>query len=350
MRDSRSLRISIGIAISIVIIATVSLTVPPLSKYTMGEVILDAEGKIGGYNDVNTVIYAILLCLTALLVYYLLDYFKIRIKEEQLYSIIPLLISGSLLRVCEDTNQVLYHVPLITPFIYILLGGYLILAILAIYSGKDWIQVFLLVSFSFLLSTFFGDLWYTLPPLFLIPILIRVKKDKPYHRLSILLSAPLVSGASFLLAFSLHHGVPDYFMKVVGLAALVIGISVASVEGLCRYLNLRGHLPLLPAVGESIDGTSAFVGVTQLGYVEKHVVSRWLLSIHPAFYLAVKIGIGIFFGVALYWIAKKREEISNLSYIVLFFIGFLSLSPGLRSFLRIVLGTRSSLPRHLYML
>ncbi len=345
MRDRRSLKISIGLAIAIALISAISLTVPPLSKYTMGEVILDAEGKIGGYNDVNTAIYAILLCLTALMVYYLLDYFGIRIKEGQLYSLIPLLLSGSVLRVCEDTNLVEYHVPLITPFIYILLGGYLILAILAIYSGKKWIQIFLLCSFSFLLSCFFGKLLMSLSIIFLIPLLLR--SNSPYSKLAVLNSGPLVLGIVFISWFASHHALPEYFLKVIGLASILVAISTVVVELSCRYLKLGGHLALLPAIGESIDGTSAFVGVTELGYVEKHVVSRWLLSIHPAVYLGTKVAIGIVCGIALYWIAKRREEISNLAYIVLFFIGFLSLSPGFRSFLRIILGTRSSLLRPL---
>ena len=252
-------------------------------KYYVEPIIYDT-----GYNPVNTITWAIILGFSLFLIYKLLKRIDIPIDDRFVVSLIPYIILGSLLRVIEDMEIVSPPISymLITPLIYFLV---------------------------FALS---------LPPLTL------YKKDiKLFVGIGILYD--------LIAIVFLSQGCVERAW-VIPTVILVGTLVFIAIWVPLRFLLKKITTPINLAVlwCHMVDATSTYIGVDILGYVEKHVVPRALISMSNTALVMYPLKLLVLIPV-LYIIDNEKSEVRNIVKLAIIVLG---LAPALRNSLRMTLG------------
>ncbi|MFP4115799.1 MAG: DUF63 family protein [Candidatus Aenigmatarchaeota archaeon] len=244
-----------------------------------------------GYTTIQTVVYALLLVLVVYLIYrFFLKRLDVELDKDFILALVPFIILGGVLRSLGPGDAEVFTSLLFdTPGIHLLVTAYAIPSILASQS-----------------------LWK--------------RMDRPFHHwMWIFGSVPLV--LSLPLVFSMGFSNPWAPVMVLGTTAAVALPLYLVSNYLPKYLT---HLNFSILAGHILDGSSTFIGVSFFGYTEKHVVPGLLSGFTgPWVMLPLKI--------AVVWP-------------VLYFIDDVIDSPGLRTWLKVVvlalglaLGTRNVL-------
>jgi uncharacterized membrane protein len=253
-----------------------------------------------GYNIVNTVVFAIILIIAAVLVYKLLKKIGIVIDKKFLLSIIPFIALGGILRAYEDYLEaagIERNIMLITPLVYVTVFV-VALAVLAISKIIE--------------KRFHIDYWKTW------------------------LAAGLVIDAVVLSQLRITN--------VFGLAAM-IAISAAIIAAIhCakRFSpkKIRNFLTTENALVLDVhmfDATTTFVSLSYFNYFEQHVVPSFLINVTGPWIMFVLKFIVV--SAVLYLfdreLGKKDSEKKMFLKIIVLILG---LGPGIRNFLRLAMG------------
>lgn len=267
-----------------------------------------------GYNEVNTLVYAIIAVSIAYIIYKLFTLKKIKFDKDFILRVIPFILLGSTMRVVTDSIdtgrmlayegffQPIYEIILntgiynygfftITPGIYVLIGLFTISAIYLSYHFKKENYGSYLA-----LSLFFLHL------LILIPLFTNI-----------------LYGVLILLGTILITGIYMYFKK---------------------ESNLQGHWYILLA--QTFDGMSTFVTLdifnrfNEKMYAEQHVVANVLSEMFgdtmiPFLIVKILLSIGI-----IYFLEKEKNN--NERYYIALLVIIFGLAPGVRNTLRLICG------------
>ncbi|MCW1301270.1 MAG: DUF63 family protein [Candidatus Nanoarchaeia archaeon] len=255
-----------------------------------------------GYNIVNTLTYSFLFILTT---YFLYKFTRKKIKFdfELLYSLFPLMLAASTLRVLEDLGKVSPF--LVTPIIWVLflLYGILLLKIGLYLEERKLIE---LRRFLFLAGVI------TLAPMFLIYL-----STPPRNLLALILVTCWFSVLLF----------PLFLIRSSG-SSKILGDRLA-------FSSLIFHL---------FDAVTTFVALeynplwrAEFGisnYFEQHVLPRFMISLFgPAIIIPIKLlAISIF--LLLIFSYCKDKQLRNFLFIV---ACLLAIIPGARDFLRLLI-------------
>lgn len=255
-----------------------------------------------GYNLVNTLVYSFLFIIVAYLLY---KFTRRRIKfdVQLLYSLLPLMLAASTLRVLEDLNLV--SSLLVTPIIWILflIYGALLLKLGLCLEEKGLIGLRL---FFFLAGII------TLLPLFLIYLSANPKN---------------------LLAFLL---VSCWF------SILLVPIILLRSLGSSRIL--RDDLAFSSLVSHLFDAVTTFVALeynpiwrAEFGisnYFEQHVLPRFMIGLFgPMVIIPVKLIVISIFLILIFSQCKDKQ----LRNFLLIAACSLAIIPGARDFLRLLI-------------
>ena len=267
-----------------------------------------------GYNEINTLVYAIIAISCAYLIYKTFTMKGIKFNQQFILRIIPFILLGSTMRVVTDSIdtgrmlsyqgffQPIYEIILnsgiynygfitITPGIYVLIGLFTILAIYLSYHFK---------------KENYGS--YVALALFLIHLTILIPMF-----INILYGLLVILGATIIVGIYLH------FKKTS---------------------NLETHWYILLA--QTFDGISTFVtldifnALNGVKYAEQHVVAGFLSAsfgetMLPFLIVKILLSIGIIF-----FLEKEKNE-NERNFIALLVIIF-GLAPGIRNTLRLICG------------
>ena len=240
----------------------------------------------GGYNIVNTVVYAAIALVAIFAIWRLLGWLKIKVNRKFILAIVPYILFGSTVRVLVDANRYPYSPLTVTPGIYI-------------------------VTFAVVLAP-----------------LILLRKRPDYER-----DLGLFGLAAWLSQIWMVPFPVNWLPALQVLALAVLGVAVALLA--IRLLRLADSLPYrLAAFAHAFDGGSTAIAVSQLGYWEQHVVGGALVTLNPFLFYAVKVA---FITAAIVVLQKAKLSEQERNYLTLILIIF-GLAPGFRDWLRLLAG------------
>lgn len=240
-----------------------------------------------GYNPVNTITFAIILIVSAYLIY---RYLSKRVKFDLKFALytFPYILFGSSLRVVEDSGFVdpPFSYFLMTPFIYII--------------------VFLITFTSLLVSLRTEYRYYPIP--------------------GIILS----SGVLIFLFKNLE--IENWWVLP---ASISISLTIVFIYHLLSEKVKADSFSKITLFGQLIDGSTSFLGIQYLDYWELHVLPRFFINMAgPWIMIPLKLFVIV---PLLYLIDSENEDDSLLGFIkfVIFTLGF---APGIRNGLRMTFG------------
>jgi len=255
-----------------------------------------------GYNIVNTLTYAALFIALAFGTYRLLTSMRVRIDRNFLFSILPYIALGGMLRSLEDfyeASGVARNFLFITPLIYI-------------------------VVFAAALASL------------AIALLLEKYIKVGYHKTWLVIGIAACAAALSQMRFTNYFAV--YAMIGISAAWIVLffGIKLVSkskkIKKLGNFLSQENTL-LLDV--HMFDATTTFVALTFFPYFEQHVLPSFLISIFgPAVMFALKLGV---VSALLYFFDKDVENAQQRTFLKIAVL-VLGLGPGLRNFLRLAMG------------
>lgn len=267
-----------------------------------------------GYNEINTLVYAVIAVSFAYLIYKMFTMKGIKFDREFILRVIPFILLGSTMRVVTDSvdtgrmlgyegffqpvyelilNSGIYNYGFltITPGIYVLIGLFTIAAVYLSYHFK---------------KENYGS--YLALSLFILHLLILI---------------------------------PMFTNILYGLFVLIgAGLVVGTYLHFKKKSNLEVHWYILLA--QTFDGMSTFVTLDLFNrfgekmYAEQHVVANFLggmfgESMLPFLLVKILLSLGI-----IYFLEKEKNE-NERNYIALLVIIF-GLAPGIRNTLRLICG------------
>ena len=244
-----------------------------------------------GYTIFNTVIY------TLILLAFIIAIFKMFKKMEInpisiIFSIIPFIFLGSLIRALVDNGIYPKTVFLITPGLYILVGITTIASLifsLFLYNRK---------SIDYRYTLFFIGLALLIPNIIMIP------------RFNI---TPI-----------------SYVMIVWITASLIIFI----VSFIIPFLKDKINLTIISA--HLFDASTTFVAVEFFSYSEQHVLANALNELFDTSLTMFPMKIIVI--VAVLWIIDEYFEDETMKSLLKLSVFVLGLAPGLRNFLTLAIG------------
>ncbi len=278
-----------------------------------------------GYNVVNTITYAVVLILAVFCTYKLLKALEIRIDKRFLIGIVPFVALGGIMRAWEDLLEFSGYTQSLT-------GGVFSSFLLTDATGAA--RNMLLVS---------PIIYITIFVIALVSLLVakeierfsKVNYHKSWFVIGLLLDIAVLSQLRLTVLFALYAVI---FFTVLWVFIIVAAREIAIKKKIARLSQLlTGENTLLLNV-HMFDATTTFVALNYFPYFEQHVLPGFLISIFgPAVMYALKL---VVVSIVLYYFDKelsKPEDIEKRTFLKIIVL-ILGLGPGLRNFLRMMMG------------
>ena len=245
-----------------------------------------------GYTLLNTVVFGIILGVAVLLIIKMFKYIK-KDPKDLFIPLIPFIFFGSSARALVDNGIYPLVLWLVTPGIYILTG---------------------FITIATLLISVYVE-----------------KKTKFDYRYFILIVGAILCIPNVL---SFNHLNWVAFFEVVGTWAAVSSVFVL-LGRKWSLLKDKFNLGILSA--HLFDASSTFIAIDFYGYGEQHVLPNALMNLAGTAAVMFPLKIAVILS-ALYVIDEYVEDdiIRNMLKLAIFILG---LSPGLRDFLSLSMGT-----------
>ena len=259
----------------------------------------------GGYNLVNTLVYAAILLLVAFkVVYPQLDKRGVKFNVQFMLALLPFILFGSSARVLEDMgllprsfNPLEFGYYTYTPGIYIAVG---LLTILSLFVAR-----FAAAKTGFSFYKILGGI-------------------------GLGLALPVV-----LFEFTRFRAWEGFAGIALGFAVLT-GIVCLAVERAWWKDFSRNKLNVLAVGGQALDGVAPFVAMQFYQCGEQHVVSRAVIDLGgPLAFPIVKM---FLIAVILFYVEKEVKE-KNLNDYIKVFIVILGFATGTRDLFTVGVGT-----------
>jgi len=245
-----------------------------------------------GYNIVNTLTYGLLTALVAFGLYKVLKLLKVNVDKYLFWGAAPYVVLGSVWHVYEDATA--QCMPIFeTPIIYLMFTG---IAALALLIGLFIQKKTKIAYWQFMLGT--------------------------------AVIATVFSAVSF---FEIIY--PIAFLKIIFIT-MFFGAFFYILSK--KWNKLFTPLNICIITTAMFDAASTAVGMSQYGYAEKHLLPTFLINLvgTPWVMIPLKLVVVLF---ALYFIDKYDDD-TQFSNIIKFAILVVTLGPGTRNTLRILMG------------
>ncbi|MEM2963508.1 MAG: DUF63 family protein [Candidatus Anstonellales archaeon] len=304
---------------------------------------LDPINYHEGYNQINTLAYALLALFLIYLIYMGLQRFRIKVDREFSLAVLSFILFGSALRVVSDSVDTGTMKSYINASPTALISGvYSVILSLHLYDYR-----YVSGPLDIIIALHSPGIYFVVGGLFLITLLACRLCRKPQV-------AKYVGFVLFIWHFLLLAPMIKYY--IYGVLALILALIASYVMFLkLRYsaLFVDEFLAYLSIGAHALDGAATFVAMDLFNkfepaclnfgrcYFEQHVVSKF---IGEAFSFT---GFGFFFyflakallaSAAVYFLSREIKNDEELRYILLFMILF-GLAPGFRDILRMMTGS-----------
>ncbi len=338
-----------------------------LFRYFWGPVVADARGEpvngiSEGYNLVNTSVYGLSIALALLGIYEIIQHYTVKVDKRFILSLTPWILLGGSLRALEDAGLFREGIApfFISPIIYFVLG---ISAILTMVLGCKLKNIKVtplkrvivllppVVIFLVLQLRFYALMSVLMVGVLAVFYLIGLRYD--WNDEKYLFSS---YGTAFLivsLVYTARYMIirpdanPWEILIISGLAVLISLAFLISVYFLSKIDKLSEAGIFLTTLNVSIalahflDASSTYRGMSQYGYIEKHVLPRLLIDMTGtpmAMFLLKLILIVCFIYILDVTLREDLKELPAVTNLVKFTIIVLGLAPGVRNMLRLAMG------------
>ncbi|MFO7791481.1 MAG: DUF63 family protein [Candidatus Saliniplasma sp.] len=338
-----------------------------LFRYIWGPVIADARGEpvngiSEGYNLVNTFAYGVVISVALLGIYEIIQHYNIEVDKRFILSLIPWILLGGALRALEDAGLFRERIApfFISPIIYFALGISAILTMVLGCKLKDanvtnlkraMVLLPPVVVFLSLRLEFYAVMAAVMVTVLTIFYFIGIRyswNDEKYLFSAYgtaFLTVSLTYTARYILI--LPDPNPWEIPIILGLALLVSSVFMISAYLLREVGGWRSagiffstlNIPIVLA--HFLDASSTYRGITEYGYVEKHVIPHLLINITGTplvMYVLKLILIVSFIYVIDLMLREELEDLKVVTNLVKFTIIVLGLAPGTRNMLRLAMG------------
>jgi len=248
-----------------------------------------------GYNVVNTLTYATILGIMALMVYKILKRLGIEYDNAFFRALIPYMVFGAFTRALTDATIYPRTYLTVTPGIYVVTFAITFASLLITHRlFKDWRRAFLYLGWALVGLDF---------------IMLLAHIYKIHFTWTVL----------------------KYFIPALIISEGVIYLMAKKIE------LVRENSYLFYA--HFYDATTTFVGIQFMGYWEQHVLPRFLINLTGT--AAVMYPLKLIILVIVLHLMKELQETENdkelMDFIkmVIFILGF---APGTRNLLRMLMG------------
>jgi len=249
-----------------------------------------------GYTIFNTLIYGLILVIAIFGIIKLFEHYKIN-PTDLIFPLIPFIFIGSGVRALVDNGIYPYTWALITPGIYIIVGGIAIATLLFSIYLQRWKDI---------------DFRYTV---FIIGFIIAVfNLINIFSLSSIAIVQVLVTWALFTIVFVIIGRIWSLF-------------DIGSYNGKVNLSIISAHL---------FDASTTFIAVDYYGYFEQHVLPNYIYGLSGTAITMFPLKI-IVISLVLYMVDKyiDDETIAGTLKLAIFILG---LAPGVRNFLSLAMG------------
>lgn len=277
-----------------------------------------------GYNIVNTLAYALILIASAFIVYKLLKRLGVRIDRKFLVGISPFIAFGGILRAYEDLLEATGAVGVLKGFI--ITDAFGAQRNVLLLSPLIYVLIFVVALAALIIAR-------------LVQNYRKIDYWKTWAVIGIILNIAVLSQLRFVSAFALA----SVFLITAGwAAAIIVAGKIAEKKNIGKLKALLTPENSFLIGVHMFEATTTFVALQfpkQLGvsYFEQHVVAGFVTGVlGPASFFLLKI---IVVPIVLYYLDKefKPQEYEKKNFLKIIVL-ILGLGPGLRNFLRMVMG------------
>ncbi|HLD85554.1 MAG TPA: DUF63 family protein [archaeon] len=250
-----------------------------------------------GYNIYNTAVYAVLLIISAVIVYKILRKMNVQIDNKFLLGVFPFVVLGGLLRALQDAKT-FDTVLLITPLIYVSIFAFAFVSLIISWILKNKIA--------------YHKTWFSIGIAAVIASLYFVKVTD--------------TNALFLIA-----GITALWV------AAIFGVKwLGESKNISKIKNLFTTENSFLLLAHEFDATTTFVATTFYPYFEQHVLPSFFISLFGTWFMFVLkfVVVSIVLHVLDKELAAEQQKRTFLKFLVL----MLGLAPGLRNFFRLIMG------------
>ncbi len=278
-----------------------------------------------GYNIYNTITYAILLVISVYLVYRMLKRLGIKIDRGFFIGIIPFIALGGILRALEDYFVAVGINKILASSV---LGGFIFAN-----SAGEYVNILLVTPLIY-----FTIFFVALISLFLSRAMSHKTKIE-YRKIWFSVGATACIAAVSMMRFTNYYAAFIMLGIAAGWAALFFIVKkFAVIKKIKKMENFFTDENTFLLSVHMFDATTTFTAIQFYPYTEQHVLPNFLISIFgPAVMFALKLAV---VGLVLYYVDKemnKKEDLNKRNFVKIAIL-VLGLAPGLRNFLRLVMG------------
>lgn len=275
-----------------------------------------------GYNIVNTSVYAIIFVVLVFAIYRSLKKIGIAVDKKFIIAITPYLALGGILRAVEDLWEATGMTQsLVNTFLspFILFDANNVARNLLLISPLVYITMFVIAGISLAVAL-------------LLERTQKIEYYKTWFAIGIILNILLLTQVRIVDQFAL-------------ISVLIISSIWFFLIWFARYKNIFGLRDKVLSTENSLllgahmfDATTTFVALQFFRYFEQHVVAGFFVNIFgPAGIFVLKLPVIL---LVLYYLDKELalpNDIEKRNFLKIAILA-LGLGPGLRNYLRIVMG------------
>ncbi len=255
-----------------------------------------------GYNIVNTLTYAVLLIIAVVLTYKLLRRMNITIDKKFFFGILPFIALGGALRSIEDLHESLglaKNVFLITPLIYV--------------------TIFVIALATLLIARIIEKRW-----------------GYQYHKIWLISGIIIIILAIAQMRVVNAEGVLLMLAVTFGWLALLMTAKFIAMKKFRRvnaFLSFENMSLLLIHL---FDATTTYVAIEFYPYFEQHVVTGFFIASIGTWSIFILKFVVV--SLVLFVFDKELAQESEKRTFLKVVVAVLGIGPGLRNFLRLMMG------------
>jgi len=267
----------------------------------------------GGYNPVNTLVYAVIaIVLCFFIIYPYLNKRKIKFDYRFALAVLPYVILGSTVRIFEEAHSSVYLIgrsanPLEPGFYFLSPGIYIMIGIITIAS--------LLIS-------------------------LKIGKIKKLNSLTIFRNIGIILAAPVVIWHFFHFTHPEAFLGII-LTTTAVTCGVVFIYNKTKNKLFRDKLNIMALASQTLDGSATSI-ILQFYpvYREQHFISNAIIqTFGPFAFLLIKVMVVI---VVLYFIdhiSRSKEVTNNFAGFVKIIIIILGFATGTRDMFSVSMTT-----------
>jgi uncharacterized membrane protein len=152
---------------------------------------------------------------------------------------------------------------------------------------------------------------------------------KRFRNIGLIFATPVL-----VFNFLQFNNWPVFIITCVIICLASYGICYL-VNKFTKYKILNDKLNFFIILGQGIDGIASSIAVSFFAFSEQHVVSNFIMQIHPLLFITIKLGLGVLIAYSIDDYIKEDNKKKNILMFIKVIIAILGLATGIASLLKL---------------